>query len=224
VRNIPIDSKYLDMHYPEFMYFYLYGTPDQQHIEHLLVSAKNVQLTSDQVQLALSNGVKLSPDDLAKGVIIRLEDVREETVLPVLPPNTPPFFKAGTSHDIAIFSDTHTRDAHGPGLTTAYAAASPIASGRMTLGKMIYSDSVMLNDDPSANGAKIKADSVKGRTLEERLAATRRQFESTDPTHADGYYKRREKQAAWQTYLEEKMTSVGRDPAGGDLISQRTAF
>jgi len=218
VRNITIDSKYLNAQYPEFMYFYLYGTTEQQHIEHLLVSAKNVQLTSDQVQLALSNGAKLSAEDLARGVIARLEDVREEAVLPVLPPNTPPFFKAGTSHEITILSDTHAPDAHGPGLTAAYACASPIASGRLTLGNMVYTDSVMLNDDPSESGTTIKADSAKGKTLEERLAATSRQFESQDPTHTDGYYKRREKQAAWRTYLEEKMTSVGKNPTGGDLI------
>ncbi|QRV81992.1 Pyridoxal-dependent decarboxylase conserved domain [Ceratobasidium sp. AG-Ba] len=218
VRNIPIDSKYLDAEYPDFMYFYLYGTPGQQHIEHLLVSAKNVQLTSDQVQLALADGVKLSAEDLAKGVILRLEDVREETVLPVLPPNIPPFFKANTAHNITIFRDSHAPDAHGPGLTAAYASASPIASGRMTLGKMVWSDSVMLNDDPSADGIQVRADSVKGKTLEERLAATRRQFEAEDPTHADGYYKRRDKQAAWRTYLEDKMSSIGHDPAGSELI------
>ncbi|KAG9084859.1 hypothetical protein FS749_004894 [Ceratobasidium sp. UAMH 11750] len=217
VRNIPIDSKYLDAEYSKFMYFYLYGTPEQQHIEHLLVSAKNVQLTSDQVQLALTNG-KLSAEDLTQGVIVRLEDVREETVLPVLPPNTPAFFRAGTAHDVTIFRDSHGPDAHGPGLTEAYVSATPIASGRMTLGRMVWADSVMLNDDPSANGAQVQAGSVKGKTLEERLAANRRQFEAKDPTHSDGYYKRRDKQAAWRSYLEDKMANVGRDPAGSDLI------
>jgi len=217
VRNIPINSKYLDAGYSEFMYFYLYGTPEQQHIEHLLVSAKNVQLTSDQVRLALTNG-KLSAEDLAQGVIVRLEDVREETVLPVLPPNTPAFFKTGTVHDITIFRDSHGPNAHGPGLTKAYISATPIASGRMTLGKMVWADSVMLNDDPSANGARVQTESVEGKTLEEHLAATRRQFEAKDPTHSDGYYKRRDKQAAWRTYLEDKMANIGRDPAGGDLI------
>ncbi|KAG8702812.1 hypothetical protein FRC08_003234 [Ceratobasidium sp. 394] len=217
VRNIPIDSKYLDAEYSKFMYFYLYGTPEQQHIEHLLVSAKNVQLTSDQVQLALTNG-KLSAEDLTRGVIVRLEDVREEMVLPVLPPNTPAFFRAGTVHDISIFRDSHGPDAHGPGLTEAYVSATHIASGRMTLGKMVWADSVMLNDDPSANGAQVHAGSVKGKTLEERLAATRGQFEAKDPTHSDGYYQRRDKQAAWRSYLEDKLANVGRDPAGSDLI------
>ncbi|KAG8775340.1 hypothetical protein FRC12_001545 [Ceratobasidium sp. 428] len=218
VRDIPIDSKYLDAEYPHFMYFYLYGTPEQQHIEHLLVSAKNVQLTSDQVQLVLDNETKLSVEDLAKGVIVRLEDVREEAVLPVLPPNTPLFFRAGTSHGVTIFRDSHGPNAHGPGLTEAYASATPIASGRMTLGKMVWADSVMLNDDPSADGVQIRAEGVKGRTLEERLAANRRQFEAKDPTHSDGYYKKRDNQAAWRTYLEDKMSNVGKDPAGSDLI------
>ncbi|KAG9121292.1 hypothetical protein FRC07_002791 [Ceratobasidium sp. 392] len=217
VRDIPIDSKYLDAEYPGFMYFYLYGTPEQQHIEHLLVSAKNVQLTSDQVHLVLANGAKLSGEDLAQGLIIRLEDVREESVLPVLPPNTPRFFKAGTAHDISIFRDCHSHDAHGPSLTKAYASKTPIASGRMTLGGMVWADSVMLNDDPSADGVKIRTDSVKGKTLEERLAANRRQFDSKDPKHSDGYYKRREKQVAWRTYLEDKMANVGKDPAGSSI-------
>ncbi|QRV81993.1 pyridoxal-dependent decarboxylase domain protein [Ceratobasidium sp. AG-Ba] len=202
----------------EFMYFYLYGTPEQQHIEHLLVSAENVQLTSDQVQLILTEGGQLSNGDLAKGVIVRFEDVREQTVLPALPPNTPAFFRAGTTHDFTIFRDSHGPDVHGPSLTEAYVSASPIASGRMTLGKMVWADSVMFNEDPLADGAQVQADSAKGKTLEERLNATRRKFQAEDATHADGYYKKHDKQAGWRICLGGKIASIGHNPAGGDLV------
>ncbi|CAE6442059.1 unnamed protein product [Rhizoctonia solani] len=214
LKNTPIDSKYLDRSFPDHMYFYLYGTKDQRHIEHMLVSSSNAQLTSDQVNLNLSNGT-LSEADLAKGLILRLDTIHENIVLPVLPPNTPPFFKPEKELKVSIFRDPHAADAHGPGLTTPLSTATPIASGTMKLGKMTYTDSTLLNGNPALDGTLEEKEGVSGKTLEERLKATRRNFIAEDPQNIDPYYKRRDKKAAWRHYLEDKMSTIGHDTAGG---------
>ncbi|KAJ1311923.1 hypothetical protein OPQ81_010383 [Rhizoctonia solani] len=218
LKKSPIDSKYLDPTFPDYMYFYLYGTKEQPHIEHMVVSSKNVQLTSDQVKLELSDGT-LSEDDLAKGLILRLDNVREDTVLPILPPNTPVFFKAGKQLKVSIFRDPHAINAHGPGLTTPLTTATPIASGMMTLGQMVYADTVLLNGNPSPAGLLVEEKKVTGMSLEERLRASHRTFVPEDPKHVDPYYKQRDKQASWRQFLEKNMANIGHDTAGGGLVS-----
>ncbi|GAB1527192.1 hypothetical protein RhiTH_010367 [Rhizoctonia solani] len=173
IKNKRLDSKYLDLSYSDEMYFYLYGTPTQQHIEHILVASKNVQLTSDQVSLDLTEG-SISEDDLAHGVIVRMDRLRESVVLPVLPPHTPAFFKSGAEQKITVFRDPHAREKSGPGLTEAYASISPIASGTIKLGSMVYTDSVDLNMNPLPKGVeRPKKKDVSRMSLAERLDAAR---------------------------------------------------
>ncbi|KAJ1311930.1 hypothetical protein OPQ81_010390 [Rhizoctonia solani] len=181
IKNKPLDSKYLDLSYSDEMYFYLYGTPSQQHIEHILVASKNVQLTSDQVSLDLSSGV-ISEEDLAKGVIVRMDRLRESVVLPILPPHTPAFFKAGAQQKVTIFRDPHDAYRYGPGLTEAYASASPIATGRIKFGQMVYTDSVHLNSNPLPKGVeRPKPKGVSRMTLSQRLDAARANLISSKP-------------------------------------------
>ncbi|KAJ1311931.1 hypothetical protein OPQ81_010391 [Rhizoctonia solani] len=182
IKNKPLDSKYLDLSYSDEMYFYLYGTPSQQHIEHILVASKNVQLTSDQVSLDLSSG-EISEEDLARGVLLRMDRLRESVVLPILPPHTPAFFKAGAQQKVTIFRDPHAPERYGPGLTEAYASASPIATGTIKFGEMVYTDSVHLNSNPLPKGVeRPKSRDVSRMTLAERLDAARANF-SPAPKH-----------------------------------------
>ncbi|CUA75437.1 hypothetical protein RSOLAG22IIIB_11727 [Rhizoctonia solani] len=175
IKNKPLDSKYLDLSYSDEMYFYLYGTPSQQHIEHVLVASKNVQLTSDQVSLDLSSSI--SEEDLARGVLVRMDRLRESVVLPVLPPHTPTFFKAGSRQRVTVFRDPHASERYGPGLTEAYASASPIATGTIKFGEMVYADSVELNSNPLPKGVmRPKPKDVSRMTLAERLDAARANF------------------------------------------------
>ncbi|KEP50083.1 pyridoxal-dependent decarboxylase domain protein [Rhizoctonia solani 123E] len=172
IKNKPLDSKYLDLSYSNEMYFYLYGTPSQQHIEHILVASKNVQLTSDQVTLDLSTDI--SEEDLARGVLVRMDRLRESVVLPVLPPHTPTFFRAGAQHKVTVFRDPHSPERCGPGLTEAYSSASPIATGTIKFGEMVYTDSVQLNSNPLPKGVvRPKPKDVSRMTLSERLDAAR---------------------------------------------------
>ncbi|CAE6514843.1 unnamed protein product, partial [Rhizoctonia solani] len=206
IKNKPLDSKYLDLTYSDEMYFYLYGTPSQQHIEHILVASKNVQLTSEQVSLDLSSGA-ISEQDLAKGVIVRMDRLRESVVLPVLPPHTPTFFKAGAQQKVTIFRDPHAPQRYGPGLTEAYSAASPIAHGKITFGKMVYADSVELNMNPLPKGVEgPKRRDVSRMTLAERLDAARANFTASQ-TPVEKKVKPKPKRRAVD--LEQNTLSVG---------------
>ena len=71
----------LQASYPTRMPFYLYGTPEQQHIDHMLLVAPDQQLNSDQVKLDLDN--KLAADDLAKGVVAVFTKVYENSLQPM---------------------------------------------------------------------------------------------------------------------------------------------
>ncbi|CAE6445310.1 unnamed protein product [Rhizoctonia solani] len=181
IKNKRLDSKYLDLSYSNEMYFYLYGTPTQQHIEHILVASKNVQLSSDQVSLDLTDG-SISAKDLAQGVIVRMDRLRESVVLPVLPPHTPTFFKPGARQKITVFRDPHAPEQYGPGLTEAYVSSSPIARGTIQFGSMVYTDSVALNANPLPKGVeRPKRKDVSRMTLAERLDAARANFTAPKP-------------------------------------------
>ncbi|CAE6425087.1 unnamed protein product [Rhizoctonia solani] len=206
IKNKRLDSKYLDLSYSNEMYFYLYGTPTQQHIEHILVASKNVQLTSDQVSLDLTTGA-ISEEDLAKGVIVRVDRLRESVVLPVLPPHTPAFFKAGAQHKVTVFRDPHAAQRYGPGLTEAYASASPIASGKIKFGAMVYADSVQLNSNPLPKGVvRPKPKDVSRMTLAERLDAARANRAAPKPT-AEKKVKSKPKRRVVE--VEQNTLSVG---------------
>ncbi|KAH7345481.1 pyridoxal phosphate-dependent transferase [Rhizoctonia solani] len=206
IKNKPLDSKYLDLTYSNEMYFYMYGTPSQQHIEHILVASKNVQLTSDQVSLDISSGL-ISEEDLAKGVIVRMDRLRESVVLPVLPPHTPSFFKAGAQHKVTVFRDPHVAQRYGPGLTEAYASASPIASGKIKFGKMVYADSVQLNENPLPKGVQRPKPKDVGRmTLSQRLDAARANFAAAKPPAEE---KAKSKPKPRVVELEHSTLSIG---------------
>ncbi|CEL57086.1 hypothetical protein RSOLAG1IB_12062 [Rhizoctonia solani AG-1 IB] len=116
IKNNRLDSKYLDLPHSDDMYFYLYGTPEQEHIEHMLVVSRSVQLSSHQVSLELNEG-SISAEDLAQDVIVRMDRLRESVVLPLIPPHTPGFFNTSAEQKTAVIRDSHAPGEYGPGLT-----------------------------------------------------------------------------------------------------------
>ena len=76
-----ISSNALSATYPTQMPFYLYGTPEQQHIDHFLHSAPNIQLNSDIVKLDLKR--PLSKEDLASGLVAVFTNVYENSLQPM---------------------------------------------------------------------------------------------------------------------------------------------
>ncbi|THH16278.1 hypothetical protein EW146_g4346 [Bondarzewia mesenterica] len=84
VKYRPLDTKHLAVDYPDsIMPFYLYGTPDEQHIDHMLLRAPNIQLSAANV--ALSTDPVLISDDLQKGLILYAEGLHERSMQPFLP-------------------------------------------------------------------------------------------------------------------------------------------
>jgi hypothetical protein len=54
VKNRPLNSRWRDSLYPaSFTPFYLYGTPSEPHVDHVLLRAPNAQIASDLITLKL---------------------------------------------------------------------------------------------------------------------------------------------------------------------------
>ncbi|RPB27258.1 PLP-dependent transferase [Terfezia boudieri ATCC MYA-4762] len=91
IVNEPLTSNVLDTQYPTMMPFYLYGTPQQQHIDHLLRVSPNQQLNSDRVSLRLST--KLTEEELSTGVVAVFHNIRECSMQPMYA--TPKYYPRG---------------------------------------------------------------------------------------------------------------------------------
>jgi hypothetical protein len=153
-----LNSANRDESYPKlYTPFYLYGTPNQQHISHILLRAPNAVLSARNVELSARN-VALS-DNLRNiinawiyhGLILTLTNVREACIQP-FPKNNEQvskqsnfFFKKGRVFDVKIWSDPNSTG-EGPGLLDNL--VQPIASGTMALKGDVYVDVEALNKDP----------------------------------------------------------------------------
>lgn len=81
VVNKSLSFDALENTYPERMPFYLYGTENECHIDHVLKKAPNAQISADRIEVNLSP--QLSDEQLAKGVVAVLEDVCETSIQPL---------------------------------------------------------------------------------------------------------------------------------------------
>ncbi|KAI1330742.1 pyridoxal-dependent decarboxylase domain-containing protein [Xylariaceae sp. FL0255] len=82
----PLNSKWRLPDYPTtFMPFYLYGTLNEANIDHVITKAPNTQLSAGRCQLKFYK--EPSREDLAKPLVLLLENVREAPMQP-FPPNS----------------------------------------------------------------------------------------------------------------------------------------
>jgi hypothetical protein len=116
------------------MPFYLYGTPEQQHIEHILLRAPNVQLCASNVELWLYP--ELPSEYLKTGVIAVMEDVHERIKQPFGKSNEPNFFSAGKRFNITVYEDEMDY-LRGP--------EAALAKGTLTLGPAVWHDYININ-------------------------------------------------------------------------------
>ena len=110
VKKRSLDSEDFDSSYPTLMPFYLYGALTQPHIDHMLLLAPNIQLSAGSIELKLNSGSSVTDADLAKGVIVIAQDVRERAMQPfsIIKPGEVPetfFFKAGMQMAVKIYRD-----------------------------------------------------------------------------------------------------------------------
>ncbi|GBE87629.1 PLP-dependent transferase [Sparassis crispa] len=152
VKERPLDSMWRDQNYPaDSIPFYLYGSLQEQHVDHMLLQAPNAQLCADRVALSLAEVDRLTDENLRKGVLLFIEGLHEQAMQPFSKDDPPNFFKAGTKFNVKVYNDPRAATTHGPGL----AKVSPrdfIASGTLTLGTGIFVDYTDLNREDFIEG------------------------------------------------------------------------
>ncbi|PSS37347.1 hypothetical protein PHLCEN_2v824 [Hermanssonia centrifuga] len=179
IKNRSLDSTLLESAYPPAMPFYLYGTTQQQHIDHILLCSPNAQFSGSQIKLELEPGSGIYEpgfgQELERGLIAVFDTVREAALQPFSKSHPPKFFLPGKKFPITIHRDS----AKGP---VAGLASTVVAKGTITLGSSVFVDAIHINDDlthptNSQHGnltdEQVRAlkDFIKGETTGPALAA-----------------------------------------------------
>ncbi|KAF8962310.1 PLP-dependent transferase [Flammula alnicola] len=154
IKHRSLLSKWRDPDYPDtFTPFYLYGTLEEQHIDHMLLRAPNAQLAAENVDLELDN--PLCEEELADGLLVYLA-LNEQSMQPLHPSCPPLFFAPDAVMYVEVFRDPFAAVAHGPGLAPKFDddpqdtpstsdSWQPLASGSMRLRSGFFVDYIDLN-------------------------------------------------------------------------------
>ena len=158
VRDRSLKGRYRDTSYPTIgVPFYLYGTPTDLSIDHILVRAPNIQLLADNVSLSLDKAI--FADALSKGAILLINGYAKDAMQlfqssegPLRDPlaaDSEFLFTPGREFTVSIYEDTKSAGAPVPGiLDIADDDAKLIGKGKMKLGQGRYVDSVQIKKDP----------------------------------------------------------------------------
>ena len=152
LKDRSLKARYFDPTYPSGkMPFYLYGTQNELHIDHILVRSPNIQLSAP---VTIDTASSIPADILAKGAILYAKGIEEAAMQPFPATETNTFaqepdffFRPGQKFPIQVFQDPHPADGSGPGLADV-ADARLLAEGSMTVGEGGYVDAYALNRDP----------------------------------------------------------------------------
>ncbi|CAG8544963.1 22226_t:CDS:2 [Gigaspora margarita] len=163
MRNLGLP--YQDADYPkDRVPFYIYGTENQLHIDHLLVKFPSIQLSAENVKIELLLG-KFTNEQKERGAIVHIIakeendgtniDLHEVAMQPF--PDTKYlgdsfFFKANNSFHVELYEDpAYNPTSNGPGLDKVD-NISPFAIGKLILPSVskggLYVDSRLINMDP----------------------------------------------------------------------------
>ena len=156
VKDRSLKGRFRDTSYPATCVpFYLYGTPKDLNIDHILVRAPNIQLSADNVHLSLDKD--LSDATLQKGAILLIHGISEASMQPfqstegplgdTLSTDSNFFFRPGQSFDVSVFEDPREAGTPGPGIVDVD-EGHLIGKGTLELGEGRYVDSVQMNMDP----------------------------------------------------------------------------
>ncbi|GAW26287.1 putative L-tyrosine decarboxylase [Rosellinia necatrix] len=143
----------LDGDYPAKMPFYLYGSKSEVHVDHVLKTAPNGQISADRVKTDLA--AHLTDEQLKNGVVVVLDDVFEASLQPlptteqesdkkehILNLDAPGFsLVKGVDHKASVYG-TYEEAKSGEG--------EPIATGTISIGDTVYADWDDVNMDPAA--------------------------------------------------------------------------
>ncbi|KAF9477346.1 PLP-dependent transferase [Pholiota conissans] len=182
IKNRSLVSKWRDREYPESYFpFYLYGTLEEQHIDHMLLKAPNVQLTAQRIELNLDN--PLDEEELRNGLLLYIL-LNEGSMQPFDTNNPPFFFTPGAELQVRIFPDPFTAIGHGPGLAPNFdggysfdslstGAFQPLSVGTVKLGQDIFVDYTDLNKEDFRPEGRLSSSSTKGAFSEEERVGWR---------------------------------------------------
>ncbi|KAF4919982.1 putative L-tyrosine/L-aspartate decarboxylase [Colletotrichum viniferum] len=105
VVSRPLNSKWRLEEYPStFMPFYLYGTPTEANIDHVVVRAPNTQLSAGRCDLKFYSENHMDPRIWDRPLVLLIEDVREAPMQP-FPPNK----EIGSKNGAIVAQDGYRR-------------------------------------------------------------------------------------------------------------------
>lgn len=145
IKNRPLCSRHLDIDYPSRMPFYLYGTRQEIHIDHILVKAPNAQLSAGEITFDLIEGNEsVFAAGLKGGLIAMADTLPEHLMQPFTLDRLESFFRPCAKFELSIYPDDVSRS-QGYGFCDKL--GEPIARGRITLGGNTFVDEYMINLD-----------------------------------------------------------------------------
>jgi hypothetical protein len=148
IKDQPLSSRHLDIAYPSRMPFYLYGTRQGMHIDHILVQAPNAQLSAGEVTYEFIEGSEsVVVEGLENGLIAVADALPEHLMQPFTSDRLESFFHPGAKLDVTIYAD---EAAQSQGHDLSDNPGEPIARARITLGDDTFVDEHMINLDPVA--------------------------------------------------------------------------
>jgi len=149
IKDQPLSSRHFDMAYPSRMPFYLYGTRQGMHIDHILVQAPNAQLSVGEVTYELIEGSEsVIAEGLESGFIAVADALPEHLMQPFTSDRLESFFYPGAKLDVTTYPDEGAAQSQGHDLCDNL--GEPIARARITLGDNTFVDEHMINLDPVA--------------------------------------------------------------------------
>ncbi|CAB5290246.1 unnamed protein product [Rhizophagus irregularis] len=162
-----------DANYPrDRMPFYIYGTEQQLHIDHILLKYPSIQLSADCVELKLTQGI-LTQSQREKGAILHITDYYEYTMQPfpeIKKHGSSFFFQEGREFNVELYKDpVSDPNQNGPGLDDVD-SNTPFARGTIRLPRKddagcLFIDSYSINKDPTAK-YKVKDGEIRERPLD----------------------------------------------------------
>ncbi|KAJ4287512.1 hypothetical protein N0V88_007612 [Collariella sp. IMI 366227] len=175
LKDRPLDSPHHDMSYPiSGMPFYLYGSPEAPHIDHILVRCPNIVLSAGLVTLNVETGtdnneaVKAS---MTKGAILSLDGVHEAAMQPFEAERINGsrrkdfFFRPGASFSAKVWEDPRGAAESGKGLVREVMGKNPLATGEVVLGDEVLADVEKVNRDPFERNKDKKMGRIKRQLL-----------------------------------------------------------
>ncbi|KAF8968538.1 pyridoxal phosphate-dependent transferase [Flammula alnicola] len=124
----------------------LYGTPEQMHLDHVILVVPNINLSAGEIQCEFDKDLRA--DDLAKGLIVVAQNVHEASMQPFplmenLKIDANFFFNVGKTLQVVVYKDPYPASTMDP--VPIENVKEIVTKGTITLTGNLYVDSDALN-------------------------------------------------------------------------------